>query len=141
MEQATAYQVRGFKSPSDIIANENKFLLEMEQKLMYPPQEQDVKVDTAQEATNPEDVAAQKTSTDDTAQQKSFMVNMMGLMRDEKEAMYLAGMLSTPTIVKVNQNIGDIADKLQQMKKQQLTASFVKSWLDDYFSTPKSFTF
>ena len=113
----------------------------MEQKTMYPPQDQDVKVDTAQEATHPEDVAAQKTSTDDTSQQKTFLMNMMQLMSDEKEAMYLGGMLSTPTIVKVNQNIQDIADKLQGIKKQRLTASFVKSWLDDYFSTPKSFTF
>lgn len=141
MQQPTTYQVRGFKSPSDIIANEDKLLFEIEKQTMFPSENQDVQVDTAAEATDPANVAAQRTSTDDASQQKNFMMNMMGLMKDEKEAMYLAGMLPMTAIVQTNQNIQDIANKLSAYRKQQLTASFVKGWLDDYFSTPKSFTF
>lgn len=135
-----SYKVRGFKSPSEIIANENQFLLQMEQKY-FKPKEVEVQIDTALEATDPAAQAVERNFSDDELQQKLFIKNMIWMMSNEREAIYLAQMLPLDTIKYINKNITDVGQKLGSYRKAQLTSSFMREWIHDYMNKPKTFSF
>lgn len=125
------YKLRGFRSPSDVIAYENELLLKFSEMMMYQP-----------ENPNPEESAMLspsdqlKGSVGSQPQMELLRSNLKNMMKDY-EISTLIALLSPEEIQKINKNW--IAFHTRLHGKKDLTAGKMKMYIDQFFRTSNFF--
>jgi len=126
------YKLRGFRSPSDVIAYENEMLLKFSEMMLYQP-----------ENPNPEEsgllapVEQNKGVSARSPEIDLLRSNLRTLMKKDYEISTLIALLSPAEIEKINKNWHLIHTKLSG--KNDITAAKMRLYIDQFFRSTNFF--